>query len=158
MRYDNLNPNWLLNELDAYPVENYVYMVKVPHRRPLFFQDEWNAFHHPLYLNYLDAKIVKIKVEPVSKENQYFRRLEMANNLSSNSHPTMITDDEYFNHKKYLWKRILHKWIFWWSIGLALNVITWLGKRLLPAWLSLTLSVIALVFFGISIWSNYWKK
>ena len=55
-------------------------------------------------------------------------------------------------------KRILHKWIFWWSIGLALNVLTWLGKRLLPACLSLTLSVIALVFFGISIWSNYWKK
>lgn len=43
MRYDNLNPNWLLNELDAYPVENYVYMVRVPHRRPLFFQDEWDA-------------------------------------------------------------------------------------------------------------------
>lgn len=115
-------------------------------------------FHHPLYLNYLDAKIVKIKVEPISKENQYFRRLEMTNNLSNNIHPTMITDDEYFNHKKSLWKRILHKWIFWWSIGLALNVITWLGKSLLPAWLSLTLSVIALVFFGISIWSNYWKK
>ncbi len=160
------DPDWIVKQTGAYPVDNYVYMVIAPHCRPKFFQDEWDAFHHPLYLHKTYAKIVKIKVQPVSEEQQEFRRLDMHSHLAKNTHPTMITFDEYYhrpfsNIKGWLLGNIkgwLHKWVFWWSIGLAINVIAWLGKRLLPAWLSLTLFLIAIVFYGISVWSNYWKK
>ena len=133
-------------------------MVTAPHCRPKFFQDEWDAFHHPLYLHKTYAKIVKIKVQPVSEEQQEFRRLDMHSHLAKNTHPTMITFDEYYHRPFGNIKGWLHKWVFWWSIGFAINVIAWLGKRLLPAWLSLTSSVIAIVFYGISVWSRYWKK
>ena len=152
------DPDWIVKKTGAYPVDNYVYMVTAPHCRPKFFQDEWDTFHHPLYLHKTYAKIVKIKVQPVSEEQQEFRRLDMHSHLAKNTYPTMITFDEYYHRPFGNIKGWLHKWVFWWSIGLAINVIAWLGKRLLPAWLSLTLFVIALVFYGISVWSRYWKK
>ena len=152
------DPDWIVKQTGAYPVDNYVYMVTAPHCRPKFFQDEWDAFHHPLYLHKTYAKIVKIKVQPVSEEQQEFRRLDMHSHLAKNTHPTMITFDEYYHRPFGNIKGWLHKWVFWWSMGLAIDVITCLGKRLLPAWLSLTLFVIALVFYGISVWLSYWKK
>lgn len=152
------NPDWIVEETGAYPVDNYVYMVTAPHCRPKFFQDEWDAFHHPLYRHKTYAKIVKIKVQPVSEEQQKFRRLDMHSHLAKNTHPTMITFDEYYHRPFGNIKRWLHKWIFWWLIGLFLNMFAFCGKEFLPNWLRLTLYILALVFYGISVWSNYWKK
>lgn len=64
---------------DAYPVDDCIYMLKVPFHRRLFFQNSWDATAHPLYWKHKTAKVVKIPVKPTSEVEQISERVELEN-------------------------------------------------------------------------------
>lgn len=51
------NLNWLIEQTGAYPVEDYVYMVKAPFHKPIFYQDSWDAFN--ISLAFSIASLIK---------------------------------------------------------------------------------------------------
>lgn len=96
------NPDWIVEETGAYPVEDYVYMVTAPLHKPKFFQDSWDAFHDPMYQKVLNAKIVQIPVQPVSKQERHSRQtFFLLNGEAKNSiQPNMIAANDYFTLKR----------------------------------------------------------
>lgn len=75
------NDRYLIEFLlrDAYPVDDCVYMLKVPFHRPVFFQNAWDATEHPLYVKHITAMLVKIPVKPTSNAEQISSRLTLEN-------------------------------------------------------------------------------
>lgn len=92
------NLNWLIEQTGAYPVEDYVYMVKAPFHKPIFYQDSWDAFHDPLYQKKLYAQIVQIPVRPISKQERASRRIAYASasRVKTEVQPPMVKADDYF--------------------------------------------------------------
>ena len=115
------NPDWIIDELNAYPVDDYVYMIKVPFHKPKFYQHEWDAFDDQLYQRHMTAEIVRIHVHSTSskriKEGQTAFKLRDKETL----HAFTMKEKDYF-------KPIFLKRDFWGVIGFLMVVGSTVGS------------------------------
>ncbi len=114
------NPNWITEELNAYPVDNYVYMIKRPFHKPKFYQHEWDAFDDPLYRNHAMAELVRIHVHPTSQKRIEEGQLALRVGDMSTPHAYTIKDKDYF-------KPVYLKREFWGMIGFFTLAISSIG-------------------------------